>query len=76
MGKHYYYLHVCTVPLDGSGPTSSDDLDVLPKELNMKALLIKSKYYKIISFKLNYLFHDLFNDLFYYLFSYLFNHLF
>ena len=47
MGKHYYYLHVCTVPLHGSGPTSSDDLDVLPKELNMKAMLIKSKYYKL-----------------------------
>ena len=47
MGKNHYYLHVCTVPPDGSGPTSSDDLDVLPKELNMKAMLIKSKYYKL-----------------------------
>ena len=36
MGKNHYYLHVCTVPLDGSGPTSSDDLDVLPKELKNK----------------------------------------
>ena len=44
--KNLYHLHVRTVPLDESYPTSSDDLDVLPKQLSMKAMMIKSKNFQ------------------------------
>ena len=44
--KNLHHLHVRTVPLDGSYPTSSDDLDVLPKQLSMKAMMIKSKNFQ------------------------------